>query len=134
TMPTLSIRLTAMRRLYNESSLGKRTAGRCAPMRPITCPPVCTHTTVWLYHSVIKRESSKRKLVSIARRPVRRLSETNEPGARLDHVRQRRFALRNVPPGRHHCQRVQLGPLRTHWAAHDWRIRFGQRLVLLCGA
>src|SRR5260370_34722006 len=40
------------------------------------------------------------KLVSISPRPVRRLSETNQPGACLDHVCQCRFALRQLPPGR----------------------------------
>jgi hypothetical protein len=30
-------------------------------------------------------------------------------------------------------ERVQVEPLRTHWAAHDWRIRAGQRRVLLPG-
>jgi hypothetical protein len=61
--------------------------------------------------------------VSISLRPGRRLSESNQPGVRLDHVRQCRFALRQFPPGRHRYQCIQLGPLRADRAAHDRRIR-----------
>jgi hypothetical protein len=49
------------------------------------------------------------KVVSISPGPVRRLSESNARGARLEHVRQCRFALRRLPPDRNGYQRVQLG-------------------------
>src|ERR687885_1514138 len=53
-----------------------------AQKRPSGCAP-------FVPRSLTKLVSRR---VSISPRPVRRLSETNEPGARLDHVRQCRFA------------------------------------------
>jgi hypothetical protein len=50
-----------------------------------------------LYQQIVKHAASK--LVSISPFPVRRLSESNAQGARLDHVRQCRFAFHQLPPG-----------------------------------